>query len=164
MVQWNHIYFTEINPNFLWIRVFIRLGLCCVFTVTSSCGFMSFLRTTVLMKRQHCRQLWHYHWLKTDNSHTTSYSQRWHQLHCCCSSTTQKVSSSQQTHLTQIHTVCYFLFTPRMFFLVQQYTQFATLPNKSTLEATSLLHSNLMIWRHLVGLEWIQWLYQEKLH
>ncbi|XP_030297399.1 RING finger protein 166 isoform X2 [Sparus aurata] len=43
---------------------------------TDISSLMTPLLTTVLMKRQHCRQLWHYHWLKTDNSHTTSYSQR----------------------------------------------------------------------------------------
>uniref|UniRef100_A0A8P4K170 RING-type E3 ubiquitin transferase n=1 Tax=Dicentrarchus labrax TaxID=13489 RepID=A0A8P4K170_DICLA len=29
--------------------------------------------TTALMKRQHCRQLWHCHWLKTDNSYTPNH-------------------------------------------------------------------------------------------
>lgn len=36
--------------------------------------FLCLLRTTASMKRQRCKQLWHYHWLKTDRAHTTAPS------------------------------------------------------------------------------------------
>lgn len=39
--------------------------------------FLYFVRTTALMKRQRCKQLWHYHWLKTDRGHTTAPSALW---------------------------------------------------------------------------------------
>lgn len=71
---------------------------------TDTNSLMTPLLTTALTKRQHCRQLWHCHWLKTDNSHTNTISPLAPTpplLHCCCSSIAQKVSSRQQTHLTQ---------------------------------------------------------------
>lgn len=68
--------------------------------VTSSCWFVCFLhfvRTTASTKRQHCRQLWHCHWLKTDNSHTiTILSPTPPSLHGCCRSVAQPTDTKSK--------------------------------------------------------------------
>lgn len=115
--------------------------------------FLPFVRTTASMKRQHCRQLWHCHWLKTDTTATTILSllaptpPLLFFLHG-----SEGSIQPQQTHPPRgIHTVSHSLFTPRMFFYVWR--------------LCSLHHFNLMLSRqkHRVGLECIQWLYEDQL-
>lgn len=60
--------------------------------MSKSCCVLHFVRTTASMKRQHCRQLWHCHWLKIDSCLTiTSLSPTPPLPHDCCPSLALRV-------------------------------------------------------------------------